>query len=570
MKLLTTSTANIVEGKVETENGTVVVKRYVRGSYLGKGGFAKCYEFKDFDSGQVFAAKIIDKRRAKEKLISEINIHKYLEHPGIVRFENSFEDSENIYIILELCKNQTLKELVKRRKRLTELEAQCYLGQLLPTLTYLHNCNIIHRDLKLSNLFLARGLELKVGDFGLAAELSTRGERRNTVCGTPNYVAPEILKQKSRGGHSFEVDVWAVGIILYIMLVGRAPFESPNVSTTYRRIERNSYAIPESLKLSTEAVELIKRILVPFPEKRPSLEEILRDPFMTKNAYPKMMPLLTLFSPPTKEFLSKYCDPTMNLSLKLKRSNTWCLHKTTKVERNKLKTRTCIDFLSTLRRKTLPSSIIASINEEEAITANNLKKAFEPIFIDFYVDLISRYGVGYAFTNGSLGFFFNDSTTLLTTQENKYTYYRKGDGKGLSYRECSKELKKKHMVLLFFIHWYKNIKSHAKLKCKQSKEDIIVKRTVQTSKGLLFKLSNKSIQMCFNDMTKLVICCKRILYANQKGEREMHEMNKRESWGKGLAEKLDYVVSTVKAMNCMHRHKAKLLRRLKISYLSVH
>ena len=104
-----------------------------------------------------------------------------------------------------MCQNQTLNELLKRRKRLTEIEVQCYVVQLIKALKYLHSHRVIHRDLKLGNLFLTEKMELKVGDFGLATKLDFEGERKRTVCGTPNYIAPEILDGKT--AHTSEVDI---------------------------------------------------------------------------------------------------------------------------------------------------------------------------------------------------------------------------------------------------------------------------------------------------------------------------------------------------------------------------
>ena len=189
---------------------------------LGKGGFAKCYEFECASNQKTFAAKVIAKTslikdRAKQKLISEIKIHKSTHHQNIVAFEHYFEDYENVYILLELCQNQTLKDLLQRRKRLTEVEVQCYMIQLIKCLKYLHGHRIIHRDLKLGNLFLNDKLELKVGDFGLATKLDYVGERKRSICGTPNYIAPEIIDGKS--GHSYEVDIWSMGVIIYTLLI---------------------------------------------------------------------------------------------------------------------------------------------------------------------------------------------------------------------------------------------------------------------------------------------------------------------------------------------------------------
>lgn len=200
------------------------MKRYQKGKLLGKGGFAKCFEVTNLETKRVLAAKIIPKNslvksRARQKLISEIKIHKSLHHTNIVQFEHVFEDHENVYIMLELCPNQTLNELIKRRKRLTELEVQCYTTQVINSLLYLHQNRVIHRDLKLGNLFLGDKLEIKLGDFGLATKLEFDGEKKRTICGTPNYIAPEILDGKT--GHSYEVDVWSLGVVIYTLIIGK-------------------------------------------------------------------------------------------------------------------------------------------------------------------------------------------------------------------------------------------------------------------------------------------------------------------------------------------------------------
>jgi polo-like kinase 1 len=158
----------------------------MRGKLLGKGGFAKCYEITNLDNKRVMAAKIIpkdtlQKNRARQKLISEIKIHKSLHQLHIVQFEHVFEDSENVYILLELCPNQTLNELIKRRKRLVELEVQCYVVQIVNSLKYLHSNRVIHRDLKLGNLFLNDKMEIKLGDFGLATKLEFEGGKKNKL-----------------------------------------------------------------------------------------------------------------------------------------------------------------------------------------------------------------------------------------------------------------------------------------------------------------------------------------------------------------------------------------------------
>ena len=297
----------IIEEKVG-KNGEKV-RKYERGKFLGKGGFAKCYEMKSSDTKKIFAAKLFEKKaltdeRSRKKLINEIKLHKRLHHQNIVNFEHFFEDKDNVYILLELCANQTLNELLKRRKRLTEIEVQYYMVQIIQALKYIHSHKIIHRDLKLGNCFINSSLELKLGDFGLAAKLEYDGQRRKTVCGTPNYIAPEILEKK---GHSYEVDIWSLGVLAYTLLFGKPPFETTEVKQTYKRIKSNTFSYPENINVHPSAKKMLSNILVLDPMRRLSLDGILNCEFLKLYSnLPLNMPISTLACPPNKEFIDQY------------------------------------------------------------------------------------------------------------------------------------------------------------------------------------------------------------------------------------------------------------------------
>lgn len=127
--------------------------------------------------------------------------------------------------------------------------------------------------MKLGNLFLDSKMEIKLGDFGLATKVTYEGEKKRTICGTPNYIAPEVLS--SKGGHSYEVDVWSIGVIIYTLLFGRPPFETSDVKKTYKRIKMNDYCFPENNDVSDEAKDLISWILKTDPEEWMKLDEIL-------------------------------------------------------------------------------------------------------------------------------------------------------------------------------------------------------------------------------------------------------------------------------------------------------
>ena len=151
--------------------------------------------------------------------------------------------------------------------------------QIIASLKYLHAHRIIHRDLKLGNLFLNADMEVKLGDFGLAAKLDFDGERKRTICGTPNYIAPEVLE--GRSGHSYEVDIWSLGVIIYTLIIGKPPFETNDVKATYRRIKQNSYQFPDHVQISPAAKDLISSILTSDPSSRPVLDDIMAHDFFT-------------------------------------------------------------------------------------------------------------------------------------------------------------------------------------------------------------------------------------------------------------------------------------------------
>lgn len=130
----------------------------------------------------------------------------------------------------------------------------------------------------MGNLFLNDKMQLKVGDFGLAAKVLFDGEKKRTICGTPNYIAPEILDAKI--GHSYEVDYWSIGVILYTLLCGRPPFESAEVKQTYKKIKACQYSFPDSVNLSEQAKDFIKSTLKLEPSERLNLKEMMSHDFM--------------------------------------------------------------------------------------------------------------------------------------------------------------------------------------------------------------------------------------------------------------------------------------------------
>ena len=205
-----------------------------------------------------------------------------------------------------------MNEMIKRRKRLTEPEAAYFLSQLLQAVRYMHDQSVIHRDLKLGNLFLDRHLTVKVGDLGLATRVEDRDEKRKTICGTPNYIAPEIIQgDKAKRGHSFEVDIWSIGVILYTVLVGKPPYEAKDVKATYQRILANEYSFPSHVNMTPTVKDLIRCMLQSNPKDRPSLDFIEQHPFLSENLIPDFLPHSVLHRAPVwhlNEFGALVCD----------------------------------------------------------------------------------------------------------------------------------------------------------------------------------------------------------------------------------------------------------------------
>lgn len=272
----------------DSSTGALVSKLRV-GRLLGRGGFAKCYEV--FDPSGCYAIKAVnraslDKPKTLQKLHSEIAIHSRMKHKNIVNFVRTFKDRYYVYILLEKCDNGTLMEMLKVRA-LTVAETQYIMLQCLNAMQYMHEESVIHRDLKPGNIMLDGNINVKIGDFGLAAALQYDGERKRTVCGTPNYIAPEIIDRRSHG-HSFEVDTWSLGVILYTLLVGQPPFQMQDVESTYNRIRACRYDFPATVPPS--ARNLIQQILQSSPIHRPTILDIRRHPFFSSPPPPKVPP----------------------------------------------------------------------------------------------------------------------------------------------------------------------------------------------------------------------------------------------------------------------------------------
>jgi len=247
---------------------------------------------------------------------TELQIHSKMRHQNIVQFHRAFTFQNCTYLVLELCPNGSLMDMVKRRKGITEAEVRYYTVQIAGAIKYMHAKGIIHRDLKMGNIFLDKHMNAKIGDFGLAALLLTGKDmqvmRRTTLCGTPNYIAPEIL-EKGKKGHDHMVDIWSLGIIVFAMITSKPPFQSSTTDEIYRRARDRDYEWPSSDQkhVSQEVKDLVAAMLQD-ADKRPDPDTIVGHPFFTAGYMPEaseMTPKLREFPPENPAFYDPPADP---------------------------------------------------------------------------------------------------------------------------------------------------------------------------------------------------------------------------------------------------------------------
>lgn len=252
------------------------------GRPLGRGKFGNVYLARERRTKFIVAMKVLFKSQLQKagvdhQLRREIEIQCHLRHPNILKLYGYFYDDARVYIILEYATNgEVFKELQKCGK-FDEKRAANYIKQLADALKYCHSKKVIHRDIKPENLLLGAKGELKIADFGWCVH--SPSSRRTTLCGTLDYLPPEMIENRP---HDEKVDLWAIGVLTYEFLVGKPPFESESAEDTQRRITNISFNFPDHV--SAEARLFIRSLLQKDPEKRASLDKVMTDPWLTKNA----------------------------------------------------------------------------------------------------------------------------------------------------------------------------------------------------------------------------------------------------------------------------------------------
>lgn len=264
-----------------SDSGKVTLDDFELLKVIGQGNFAKVMQVKKKDTQKIYAMKILNKKRLEESdqlehIKTERAVLQYVEHPFLVRLVYAFQSTEKLYMVMDFINGGELFFHLKKLKRFPEDLVKLYAAELFLSLDHLHKHNVVFRDLKPENVLMDKDGHVMLTDFGLAKFLSNQ-DRTHTFCGTPEYLAPEVLLQK---GHGKPVDWWSYGTLIYEMLVGIPPFYCENVQEMYDRILNGELVLPDEF-ISLECQDLLARLLERDPRRRlgsgPTASEEIRN-----------------------------------------------------------------------------------------------------------------------------------------------------------------------------------------------------------------------------------------------------------------------------------------------------
>lgn len=283
--------------------------KYVVGNILGRGGFSTVREASRKADGITFAVKIIDRThrdpRDEKAIKNEIEILRLIgDHPNVTQIVDIFEEPEKIYIVMELVSGGELFDRIIEKEYFSEADSRDVMEVIFRTLQHMHECGIVHRDLKPENILYASkqpNASIKIADFGLA-RMYRRFEDDDptitplsTMCGTPSYVAPEVVTA-GMTQYTAQCDMWSAGVLLFVMLVGYPPFVADNPPMLFRKIRRceYSFASPYWDLISLEAKDLVSKLLVVDLSERFTPTQALAHPWMKTASAGSSMDLLNL------------------------------------------------------------------------------------------------------------------------------------------------------------------------------------------------------------------------------------------------------------------------------------
>ncbi|MED6143388.1 CBL-interacting serine/threonine-protein kinase 2 [Stylosanthes scabra] len=261
-----------------------LMQRYELGRLLGQGTFGKVYYARSSITNQSVAIKVIDKDKVIrtgqcERIKREVTIMRLVRHPYIIQLLEIMATKSKIYFVMEYAKGGELFDLVAKGK-LKEDDAHKYFRQLVKAVDFCHSRGVYHRDIKPENLLLDENEDLKVSDFGLSAlaESKRKDGLLHTTCGTPSYVAPEVIRRKGYDGT--KADIWSCGVVLFVLLAGYLPFHDSNLIEMYRKISKGEFTCPSWFPNNVR--RLLCKMLDPDPENRATVAKIRESSWFRK------------------------------------------------------------------------------------------------------------------------------------------------------------------------------------------------------------------------------------------------------------------------------------------------
>lgn len=274
----------VTKGNMDKKGAAILMNRYEVGRLLGQGTFAKVYYARNLQSDQSVAIKVIDKEKVLksgliEQIKTEISVMRLVRHPNIVQLYEVMASKTKIYFAMEYVKGGELFNKVVKGK-LKEDISRKYFQQLIGAVEFCHSRGVYHRDIKPENLLVDENGNLKISDFGLSALGESRKQDGllHTTCGTPAYVAPEVINK--RGYDGAKADIWSCGVVLFVLLAGYLPFNHPNLMEMYKKIIRGQFKCPNWVH--PEAKKLLSRILDPSPNSRITIDKIMSNSWFKK------------------------------------------------------------------------------------------------------------------------------------------------------------------------------------------------------------------------------------------------------------------------------------------------
>uniref|UniRef100_A0A0N5BIZ4 Serine/threonine-protein kinase PLK n=1 Tax=Strongyloides papillosus TaxID=174720 RepID=A0A0N5BIZ4_STREA len=532
-------------------------KEYIIEELIGEGGFGRCYKLIRADNNKFYAGKIIKKEYPytgdqRRQVHQEARIHYHLDHPNIVRMYTYMSDDSFYYLVLGFCGKNTLRMYQKEKVVCSIPETKYFVKEIAQGISYLHSNKIIHRDMKLNNIFLTDNMDVKIGDFGLATVVSYPGEKITQTCGTPNYTSPEVL---SGEGYSFGVDVWGLGCILYTLLVGKIPFDGECKDRILDKIMNFRITFP--MTLDNHSTSMIRRLLTYDPRRRPNIREVLKSDYLNKGLIGKDV------------LFPSICKKSPSSSSQQDRENEFHFISPRGCE-NVRQDKRDLGGREDLRHiyqeiskvfKDIRLPVVSRSQMEGAIDYKNKPMSF----VSKWCDSSDKYGLGYQLSDSSIGGVFNDKTLMVHREDWRVVNLcvDKNGNKQICHNCWSYGFEKQNKIIKIYKKYFNDVDfmEPAKVKDKYKilmKDLPYVTSYKKSNKAIGFLFSDKSLQVnFFEDHIKVIVSplMGTISIIDKNKQLKTYNMKKLSStgWDLLMAEKMYYIKSFIDEWTSLKR-----------------